>query len=43
MRIRVADVVDLLASGMSRDQVLSELPDLEPEDIDAALACTSDA
>jgi uncharacterized protein (DUF433 family) len=41
MRIRVTDVLDLLATGMSRDQVLAELPDLEAEDIDAALAFAS--
>jgi uncharacterized protein (DUF433 family) len=39
MRIRVADVLDLLASGLTRDEVLAELPDLEPADIDACLAC----
>ena len=39
MRIRVVDVLDLLAAGLSRDEVLNEMPDLEPEDIDAALAC----
>ncbi len=38
MRIRVVDVLDLLAAGLSRDEVLVEMPDLEPEDIDAALA-----
>lgn len=37
MRIRVSDVLDLLAAGLSRDEVLEELPDLEAEDIDAAL------
>jgi uncharacterized protein (DUF433 family) len=37
MRIRVTDVLDLLAAGLTREQVLSELPDLEPEDITAAL------
>lgn len=37
MRIRVIDILDLLASGLSTDQVLQELPDLEPEDIQAAL------
>lgn len=41
MRIRVTDVLDLLASGLSREQVLEELPDLEPEDIDAALRFAS--
>jgi len=37
MRIRVIDVLDLLASGLSAPEVLAELPDLEPEDIMAAL------
>jgi uncharacterized protein (DUF433 family) len=37
MRIRVIDVLDLLASGLSTTEVLAELPDLEPEDITAAL------
>ena len=37
MRIRVSDVLDLLAAGLTREQVLDELPDLEPEDISAAL------
>ena len=30
MRIRVVDVLDLLAAGLSPQQVLEELPDLEP-------------
>jgi uncharacterized protein (DUF433 family) len=37
MRIRVIDILDLLAAGLSTEQVLEELPDLEPEDIQAAL------
>ncbi len=37
LRIRVVDVLDLLAAGLSQDQILEELPDLEPEDIKAAL------
>ena len=37
MRIRVIDVLDLLAAGLSAEQVLEELPDLEPDDIAAAL------
>ncbi len=37
LRIRVSDVLDLLAAGLSRAEVLSELPDLEAEDITAAL------
>jgi len=34
-------VLDLLASGLSQDQVLEELPDLEKEDIEAALKYAS--
>ena len=36
MRIRVTDVLGLLASGLSVKEVLEEMPDLETEDI---LAC----
>lgn len=41
MRIRVIDVLDLLASGLTAQQVLAELPDLEMEDIQAALRYAS--
>jgi uncharacterized protein (DUF433 family) len=41
MRIRVVDVLDLLASGLTREQVLEELPDLEMDDITAALQYAS--
>jgi len=41
MRIRVIDVLDLLAAGLTREEVLTELPDLEPEDITAALQYAS--
>jgi uncharacterized protein (DUF433 family) len=37
MRIRVIDVLDLLANGLTPEQVLEELPDLESEDIAACL------
>jgi uncharacterized protein (DUF433 family) len=37
MRIRVVDVLDLLAAGLSRAEILDEMPDLEDADIDAAL------
>ncbi|MBN2339552.1 MAG: DUF433 domain-containing protein [Acidobacteria bacterium] len=37
MRIRVVDILDLLAAGLNAKQVLEELPDLEMEDIRAAL------
>lgn len=38
MRITVSDVLDYLASGMSEAEILTEFPDLEKEDIQAALA-----
>jgi len=41
MRIRVTDVLDLLARGLSPEQVLRELPDLELEDIHACLRFAS--
>ena len=41
MRIRVIDVLDLLAGGLTYEQVLSELPDLEAEDIRACLRIAS--
>ena len=41
MRIRVTDVLDLLAAGLTRVQVIEELPDLELEDIEAALRFAS--
>jgi uncharacterized protein (DUF433 family) len=41
MRIRVVDVLDLLANGLTAEQVLQELPDLEPEDIQACLQYAS--
>ena len=37
MRIRVMDVLDLLANGLSAEQILKELPDLEKKDIQACL------
>jgi len=37
LRIPVATVVGLVASGLSREEILRYYPDLEPEDIDEAL------
>jgi uncharacterized protein (DUF433 family) len=37
MRIRVSDVLDLLAAGLSAEQVVEELPDLEAADVEACL------
>lgn len=41
LRIRVTDVLDLLATGLSPAQVTEELPDLEIEDIAACLRFAS--
>ena len=41
LRIRVTDILDLLATGLSHDEILEELPDLEKEDIQAALKYAS--
>ncbi len=38
MRIRVKDILELLAAGASREEILADYPYLEPEDITAALA-----
>ena len=37
MRIRVADVLRLLACGLSFEQILDEMPDLERDDIVASI------
>ena len=37
MRIRVKDVLDLLAAGVSEKEILEDYPDLEAEDIKACL------
>ena len=37
MRIPVATVVRCVACGMSREEILQDYPDLESEDISAAL------
>ena len=37
MRIRVTDILDLLAASLSCEQILDEMPDLEREDIIAAI------
>ena len=35
MRIRVKDVLDMLAGGATPEEILADYPDLEPEDIRA--------
>jgi uncharacterized protein (DUF433 family) len=41
MRIRVTEVLDLLAAGLSFSEILEEMPALEKEDIEAALRFAS--
>ncbi|HEY9629915.1 MAG TPA: DUF433 domain-containing protein [Coleofasciculaceae cyanobacterium] len=41
MRIRVSDVLDLFAAGLSAEQILEEVPDLEMDDLRAALVYAS--
>lgn len=41
MRIRVSDVLDLFAAGLTAEQILEEMPDLEKEDLQAALQYAS--
>jgi len=42
MRIRVSDVLDLLAVGLSPSAVVEELPDLELADVTACLQFASE-
>ncbi|PZO57657.1 MAG: hypothetical protein DCF15_06620 [Phormidesmis priestleyi] len=41
MRIRVSDVLDLFAAGLSAEQILEEMPDLEANDLRASLLYAS--
>lgn len=41
MRIRVQDVVDLFAAGLTASQILEEMPDLEDADLKACLSYVS--
>ena len=41
MRIRVQDVVDLFAAGLTGSQILEEMPDLEEPDLQACLSYVS--
>lgn len=41
MRIRVSDVLDLLAAGLSFDEILEEMPDLVREDLVASITYAS--
>lgn len=42
LRITVYDVLDYLASGMTRDEILQDFPDLTSNDIQACLAFAAD-
>jgi len=42
MRITVYDVLGWLASGMSRQEIIEDFPELTDEDITAALAYAAD-
>ena len=37
MRIRVIDILDLLSAGLTLNEILTELPDLEPDDVKSAI------
>ena len=41
LRVTVGTILELLASGKSRERILQAYPYLEPDDIDAALAYAS--
>jgi uncharacterized protein (DUF433 family) len=42
LRIRVIDVLDLLANGLTAEEIVAELPDLEVEDVQACLRFARD-
>ncbi|MFM5887715.1 MAG: DUF433 domain-containing protein [Dolichospermum sp.] len=37
MRIRVSDILEMLAENVTVSEILEDFPDLEPEDIQACL------
>jgi uncharacterized protein (DUF433 family) len=37
MRIRVSDVLDLFAAGLTAEEILEEMPDLQADDLKAVL------
>ena len=43
LRIRVKDILDMLAGGATREEILTDYPYLEDEDITAALDFASRA
>jgi uncharacterized protein (DUF433 family) len=43
LRVRVNDILDMLAGGSSREEILGDYPYLEDDDITAALKFASQA
>ncbi len=43
LRVRVKDILDMLAGGATRDEILADYPYLENDDITAALEFASKA
>lgn len=43
LRIPVATVVDMVADGLTRDEILAAYPDLQAEDIEEALHYAAEA
>lgn len=41
MRIRVKDVLEMLAEGVTQEEILRDFPDLEMEDIRVCIAYAS--
>ncbi|PZV15298.1 MAG: hypothetical protein DCF20_10980 [Pseudanabaena sp.] len=41
MRIHVSDILDLFVAGLSAEEILEEMPDLERDDLKAALGYAS--
>jgi uncharacterized protein (DUF433 family) len=41
MRIRVMDILEMLAEGVTEDEILADFPDLERDDIRASLVFAS--
>ncbi|MEX0874709.1 MAG: DUF433 domain-containing protein [Actinomycetota bacterium] len=42
LRITVYDVLDYLAGGMTEAEIVSDFPDLTPEDVKACIAFAAD-
>ena len=42
MRIRVSDILEMMAENVSAEEILIDFPDLEPEDIRACLEFAAD-